>query len=226
MLHVHFNTYSNYVTDSLYQWDLNQDLVINGLNLTTAPEIHFANAIMDKAIVKQATLEGGVVTVRIPNSLLQEALTIKAYVGIYEGETFKVVETIEIPIIAKPRPADYQIEDSDEEIYSFKALENKINNLVAGKLFTAQTVTLEAASWDGQITPGRIYYRVEFPGVTADPTLTHVISSIIPDLAMITEGNRCVVSVAGQGDGFIMFEALNGETPTIDIDVSILVIGV
>ena len=128
MIKANFNTYNSYVTDSLYQWDVNQDLVINGLNLSTAPEIHFANADMDRAIVRQSTFESGVVTVRIPNSLLQAALTIKAYVGIYEGETFKVIETIEIPVIAKTKPADYTIEDSDEEIYSFKALENEIAN--------------------------------------------------------------------------------------------------
>ena len=130
MLCVNFNAYASYVTDSLYQWDVNQDLVINGLGLSVAPEIHFANADMDRAIVRQSTLESGVVTVRIPNSILQSALTIKAYVGIYEGETFKVIETIEIPVIAKTKPADYVIEDSDEEVYSFKALENMIANIV------------------------------------------------------------------------------------------------
>lgn len=128
MLHANFNTYNNYVTDSLYQWDVNQDLVISGLGLSVAPEIHFANADMDRALVRQSTLESGVVTVRIPNSLLQAALTIKAYVGLYEGETFKVIETIEIPVIAKAKPADYTIEDSDEEIYSFNQLENEIAN--------------------------------------------------------------------------------------------------
>lgn len=128
MIKANFNTYNNYVTDSLYQWDLNQDLIINGLNLSVAPEIHFANANMDRAIVRQSTLSSGVVTVQIPNSLLQEALTIKAYVGVYEDDTFKVIETIEIPVIAKVRPSDYTISDSDEEIYSFNKLENELAN--------------------------------------------------------------------------------------------------
>ena len=128
MLCVNFNAYASYVTDSLYQWDINQDLVINGLGLSAAPEIHFSNADMDRAIVRQSSIADGVIIVRIPNSLLQSALTIKAYVGVYEGETFKVIETIEIPVIARTKPADYTIEDSDEEIYSFNALENKFDN--------------------------------------------------------------------------------------------------
>lgn len=129
MIKVNFNAYNNYVTDSLYQWDINRDLVINGLNLSAAPEIHFSNANMDRAIVRQASLSSGIVTVRIPNSLLQAALTIKAYVGVYEDDTFKVIETVEIPVIARIKPADYTIEDSDEEIYSFKELENRIANI-------------------------------------------------------------------------------------------------
>lgn len=128
MIKANFNAYNSYVTDSVYQWDINHDLVISGLNLSVAPEIHFTNANMDRAIVRQSELNAGIVTVRIPNSLLQEAITAKAYVGVYEGDTFKVIETIEIPVIAKARPSDYAIEDSDEEIYSFNKLENEIAN--------------------------------------------------------------------------------------------------
>lgn len=162
MLHVHFNTYSNYVTDSLYQWDLNQDLVINGLNLTTAPEIHFSNANMDRAIVRQSTLEGGVVTVRIPNSLLQEALTIKAHVGIYEGEVFRTVEIVEIPVRAKARPFDYTMSD-DDEIYSFKALEYKIKTALMPSLYVKDLATLNSTG-DPQkiyVLPDGEIYRYE-----------------------------------------------------------------
>lgn len=127
MLHVNFNAYNSYVTDSLYQWDINQVLNIIGLNLKSAPEIHFCNANMDRAIVRRSRLINGTITVNIPNSLLQEAFTIKAYIGIYESETFKVIETVEIPVIGRARPYDYQFEDTDGEIYSFKALEAKIN---------------------------------------------------------------------------------------------------
>jgi len=74
MIEANFNAYANYVTDSLYQWDRNQILSVSGLNISTAPEVHFYNSAMDKAIVKQATFIDRVVTVQIPNSLLQNAL--------------------------------------------------------------------------------------------------------------------------------------------------------
>jgi hypothetical protein len=130
MLKVNFNSYASYVTDSLYQWDINQDLNISGINLSVNPEIHFNNANMDRAIVRQGTLENGSIKVKIPNSLLQYALPIKAYVGIYEGDTFKVIESLEIPVIGRQKPFDYSLTDADEEIYSFKALENLFRTTV------------------------------------------------------------------------------------------------
>ena len=131
MIKANFKTYATYVTDSLTQWDLNQVLQVTGLNLAVAPEVHFSNANTDRAIVRQATMANHVVSVDVPNSLLQEPLHIYAHIGIYEGDTFKVVELVEIPVKPRKRPQDYQIQDSDEEIYSFKALENKIGNINA-----------------------------------------------------------------------------------------------
>ena len=128
MIKANFNAYESYVTDSLYQWDLNRTLTVTGLNLESSPEVHFSNANMDRSIVRQSTMSNQVVNVDIPNSLLQDPLTIEAHIGIYEGDTFKVIEKVIIPIIPRKRPSDYQIQDTDEEIYSFKALENALAN--------------------------------------------------------------------------------------------------
>ncbi len=128
MIKANFIAYGNYVTDGLAQWEIDRVLEVRGLNLVNAPEVHFSNANMDRAIVRQSTMENHVVTVKIPNSLLQDPLRIYAHIGVYEGSTFKVVETVEIPVAPRKRPADYQIEDTDEEIYSFKRLENELAN--------------------------------------------------------------------------------------------------
>lgn len=128
MIKANFNAYNNYVTDSLYQWDLNQVLSVSGLNLSVVPEVHFSNSNMEKALVRQATTINGVIYVDIPNSLLQDPLMISAHIGIYENDTFKVVELISIPVIPRERPSDYQIQDKDEEVYSFNALANALAN--------------------------------------------------------------------------------------------------
>ncbi len=129
MITANFSAYSTYVTDSLYQWDINQVLNVTGLNLTSAPEVHFSNANTGRAIVRQASMVGHVVSVAIPNSLLQDPLRIFAHIGVYEGSTFKVVEEVQIPVMPRKRPEDYQITDSDEEVYSFKRLENMLENI-------------------------------------------------------------------------------------------------
>lgn len=120
---------NSYTVDPLYQWDKNQILTIFGLSLPSIPEIHFTTNAMDRAIVKQSSMDkAGIITVDIPNSLLQKPYTIKVYVCIYEGDTFKSLYSFNIPVKARNRPKDYSIEDSDEEIYSFNALENYIYN--------------------------------------------------------------------------------------------------
>lgn len=130
MIKVNFNSYSSYITESLYQWDINRVLTVTGLHLDSVPEVHFSNSDMARAIVRQATTENNVISVKIPNTLLQYPLTIKAHIGIYEDDTFKVVELIEIPVIPKKKPLDYVFEDTEEEIYSFNELENRIHNII------------------------------------------------------------------------------------------------
>jgi len=131
MLRVNFSAYNTYVTDSLFQWDKNRKLVISGLNLPVAPEIRFTNEIMDKSIVRQSVLEEGIITACIPNSLLQYHYTIKAYVGIYENDAFKTLEIIHIPVNPQERPLDYTFTDSEDEVYSFNALDNKVEACLA-----------------------------------------------------------------------------------------------
>lgn len=222
MIRANFNTYNSYTTDTLYQWDINQDLAITGLNLSVAPEIHFANANMERAIVRQSTLDSGVVTVRIPNSLLQEALTIKAYVGVYDRDTFNVIEIIEIPVIAKSRPADYQIQDSDEEIYSFKLLENEIanakkkiadqcdDNLVAmkasidetTKTLSAQIANIVAHNNDTESNSELIDMRVDQEGNThasAGEAIRYQNDKISNDLLTLTSNVNVLNDTWSQG---------------------------
>lgn len=118
------------VDPPLYQWDLNQVLTITGLSLAVIPEIHFTNDAMDRAIVRHASMDNaGVITVDVPNTLLQKPYKIKAYVCIYEdGDAFKSLYKIEIPVIKRNQPNDYVFEDTAGEIYSFNALENLVAN--------------------------------------------------------------------------------------------------
>lgn len=122
---------NTYKVESLYQWDKNQVLTIYGLSLATIPEIHFTNEAMDRAIVRQASMDSaGVITVNIPDSLLQNPYKLTVYVCIYERDTFETVYKMTIPVKARKRPTDYTFSDADGEIYSFNTLENLVLNTV------------------------------------------------------------------------------------------------
>lgn len=146
MVKVNFSAYANYVTDTLYQWDIGRVLNISGIDSSVAPEVHFSNANMERAIVRQATVTDNVISVSIPNSILQMPLTIHAHVGIYEADAFKVIEKIEIPVIARTRPTDYQLDVSDEEVYSFNRIENQINNLETS-VENMKTQSIQSGVW-------------------------------------------------------------------------------
>ena len=110
-------TRDNCLSDSLYQWDHNQELVIFGLRLAAAPEVHFAHDGAALATVRQATLDqGGVIRVEVPNSLLQTSGHLNAYVYTEEGDPAKTVRQIVIPVIARAQPSDWEGED-EVEVY-------------------------------------------------------------------------------------------------------------
>ena len=121
---------NSYTVEPLYQWDKNQSLKIYGLSLPSIPEIHFSNTDMSRAIVKQASMDAaGIITVDVPNSLLQKPYPIAAYVCIYEGNVFRSLYKIEIPVNARTQPSDYTLVN-DPEVYSFNALENQVANVL------------------------------------------------------------------------------------------------
>lgn len=120
---------NRYTTESLYQWDKNQVLQIYGLSLPTAPEIHFTNAAMSCSLVRYSQMSGdGVITVNVPNSLLQQPYKIIVHVCRYDSDTFESLYKLEIPVNARNKPGDYVLEVTDEEIYSFRALEKLVDD--------------------------------------------------------------------------------------------------
>lgn len=112
MIQVNFSGYNDYVTDSLHQWDLNQELTIHGLGVAVAPVIVFANRNISKGIVVQSKLENGVITCAIPNALLQFACDITAHLCDENYKEYKAYECIKIPVIARVEPADYLYTDN------------------------------------------------------------------------------------------------------------------
>nr|DAO87656.1 MAG TPA: hypothetical protein [Caudoviricetes sp.] len=138
------NKGDRYTVDPLFQWDINQTLEIHGLSLASDPEIHFSTEVLNGAIVRQATRDSkGIITVKIPNSLLQKPYKIDVFVCVYEGETFQSLYKMSIPVNARKRPFDYTLEDTDEEIYSFNELENQLYETLKTLTLTCDNALLD-----------------------------------------------------------------------------------
>ena len=118
-----------------------------------------------------------------------------------------------------------KIEEEIKPVKTVNGVEPDDNGNVVLSANIARTITLSADGWYNRGVDG-IVYEVEFQEVTADTNKTHVICSVIPDKAMEDETNRCLVRLTTQKDGYLWFKALNGETPTIDITMNILAVGV
>jgi hypothetical protein len=132
-----------YTVDPLFQWDKNQTLYIYGVRVDD-PEIHFSNEATVRSIAVIPTVDkDGVIAADIPNSFLQKSGPLKVYICGYERSTFKTYFKIQVPVKARPRPADYTLDANDGEVYSFNELNKRISDLE-----TALNIT-EAQSYYG-----------------------------------------------------------------------------
>jgi hypothetical protein len=120
-----------YRVDPLYQWDKNQKLEISGLTVPNTPEIHFVNKSMSEAFVRQAQKDAnGIITVDIPNVILEKSLPIDVYICAYVGELFRTLYALQIPVKARTKPSDY-IYEKEDEVLSFNALNNRLTDSIA-----------------------------------------------------------------------------------------------
>ena len=130
MLRVCFNCYGNYTTDSVYQWDLNHELMIQGVNISAnAPTVHFCNKRSDKAIVVQSEIIEGCIRVQVPNELLMEPYNIIAFIHTYSNNHAKTIEVVNIPLIKRPKPDDYQF-IGNVEVMNFERLTSDMTDLI------------------------------------------------------------------------------------------------
>lgn len=120
-------------TCPLYMWDQNVEMEIVGLDIPDFTEAHFTTGSTgaDKAYI--SLISGGKVT--IPNIVLGEAgrmydYTLTAYLYIQDGAEQRTQYTIRTPVVARPKPADYEaVMDPDWA----QRLEREIQEIKTGK---------------------------------------------------------------------------------------------
>ena len=116
----------------LTQWDSNTILKMYNYKCDVAPIVHFSIDGDKSSKTVRSTIENGVVSVVVPNSLLTEPGTLNVCVFQYDEATDDghVVRRYKLPIEAKPKPDDYEYIDNTDVI-ELSTLSIRLEALIA-----------------------------------------------------------------------------------------------
>lgn len=92
-------------TNPAKQWDYGQILRIQGVTLPKAVEVHFGISGEENTVPSVGVTDGDHTDVEIPDGLLRQPNDLVAYVYIADVEKGNTVKTINIPVIARAKPA-------------------------------------------------------------------------------------------------------------------------
>lgn len=174
MIKAEFKSYGSYTTDSVSQWDLNQKLTINGLDIDVAPVLAFSCFGMCESIIVQSKLSDGVITCDVPNAILQFGKNLNVDLCSETGGQYKAFEKMIIPVNRRKKPSDYLFTDNvalstyesikadlEEDINSNKTymdkvktelkndnktLNERIDTILTGTVNTTKLVTVHSAT--------------------------------------------------------------------------------
>lgn len=124
----------------LHQWDYGRSLEIAHPDLPAEMEVHFAGTSSKEAIVHVVAGINGVATVAIPNTLLEQAHPITAWVYRIGGTLGETILTVTMPIQARPRPAvapSVPEEISDKYTEALGAINTQVEALKGGNVMVA-----------------------------------------------------------------------------------------
>lgn len=98
-------------TEPLYQWDEGMKLVIEGIDLPTAYEVHFSN---DPNFGTAVTMIGGADGVTIPTSVLEDGGNVYAYLYLHDEATDGYTSArITIPVYRRPAVEDGEVAEDE-----------------------------------------------------------------------------------------------------------------
>ena len=114
--------------EALYQWDLNQRLVLTDIGLGN--EVHFDNERVPDECCPVAPVyeQNGVMYADIPNVHLQSPGVLHVYAYVQEEDKSFTKHSLEILVIARKKPGNYVY--TETEVMTWKKLEEKVNDAV------------------------------------------------------------------------------------------------
>lgn len=138
-------------TNPAKQWDYGQILRIQGVTLPKAVEVHFGISGEENTVPSVGVTDGDHTDIEIPDGLLRQPNDLVAYVYIADVEKGNTVKTINIPVIARAKPA---IPHTPEDEAVFREAIEAVNTAADRAEKAGQTATEAAgqAAEDAQQT--------------------------------------------------------------------------
>lgn len=121
----------------LYQWDLGRQMELHDPDGMQITEVDFCHPGDAEALVVIPDRSGEIVTVDIPNILLQSDETIM----VYECVGDVTISHIPRSVVGRARPADYVY--TETQVLTYKALEERIVKLEQGSVSEEQLAQIE-----------------------------------------------------------------------------------
>ena len=115
----------------LYQWDVNQTIVIKGLDTSLVYEFQFCHQCDSQARVVIPDVYDDRFEVHIPNILLTSSAPIIMYICLNIGtSSTRTVHKVHIPVEPRPEPEDYKFEENIDYV-SWVALVGEAEGLIS-----------------------------------------------------------------------------------------------
>lgn len=200
------------ITGPLYQYDVGQVLQIAGTGLTYPPAIHFTNRRMAEALIVSSTIVDGVIRVNIPNTLLAEPDPIIAYLYKVDDTSGQTVHVIRIPIIKRPKPADWE-PLKDEDLINYEYLDARLNALIAewsGALDETQEALMVLTTKVNGVTSGAVSLSM---GMYANNTVFNADGSITET----GDGWRRVTTFNSDGSITEVYTSTDADTGAVSV---------
>ena len=121
--------------DKLWQWDLNQKLVIDNDKVN---EVHFCNGTDTCALVCEVYELDGVRVVNVPNIILQSDFNINAFAFVTDNDGCYTEYKQVFKVMPRSKPADYVY--TETEVKRYEDFEERLARLEAQEVVTKEYV--------------------------------------------------------------------------------------
>ncbi|QOI66160.1 tail fiber protein [Ruminococcus phage phiRg519T2] len=230
---VTFKDSNTATANGVRQWDYGQILRIQGLQLPTAVEVHFALIDSKDSVTRIGITKDGVTDVVIPDSMIEAGKNIFAYVYLRDSESGQTEYEIKIVVTTRAKPEAFDTPE-DKELFA-QAIEavneaadraEKAGQAATEAVETAKTEAVQAVQAEGakqikevQDKGAEVLQSIPEDFATQMETKLNKQQGIENKgkvLVIGEDGNVVPEEVAsGGGDGIAIINTMSGESPLV-----------